>query len=253
MLLSLDLTLFRLINQVWVHPWLDVFFTFITQEETWIPVWLGLAVYFLVWGKRKGRVTFLMMMLAFGITDFTAARLIKPHVGRIRPSRLLREYKPLKEKQETLLMEIHSMETIPPALKDSLAVLTARVRHFEDSLSLTPEKIRALEQIRRLDGYGGRWTFPSNHAANFFSLASVLTFFYRKQRWIPWLIAVLVAYSRVYVGRHYPLDVLAGAILGFVIGRVLCALWQARLYQKILEKQKSAETALPDESSNVES
>ncbi|MDK2975668.1 MAG: hypothetical protein PWP06_143 [Candidatus Marinimicrobia bacterium] len=253
MLLSLDLTLFRLINQVWVHPWLDIFFTFITQAETWIPVWLGLAGYFLIWGKRKGRVTFLIMLLAFGITDFTAARLIKPNAGRIRPSRLLREYEPLKEKQETLRAEIHSMKTVPPALEDSLAVLTAKVRHFEDSLSITPEKIRALKQIRRLDGYGGRWTFPSNHAANFFTLAAVLTFFYRKRRWIPWLIAVLVAYSRVYVGLHYPLDVLAGAILGFVIGRGLCVLWQAWLYHKILTKQKSAETALPDESSNVKS
>lgn len=253
MLLSLDLIFFRLINQVWVHPWLDVLFTFITQAETWIPVWIGMSVYFLVWGKRKGRVTFLMMVLAFGITDFTAARLIKPHAGRIRPSRLLREYEPIKEKQEMLRTKILSMERIPPSLEDSLAVLTAQVRHFEDSLSLTPEKIRALEHIRRLDGYGGRWTFPSNHAANFFTLAAVLTFFYRKRRWIPLFIAVLVAYSRVYVGRHYPLDVLAGAILGFIIGRALCTLWQAWLYHKIMGKHKSAETALSDESLDVKS
>ncbi|MCD6234085.1 MAG: phosphatase PAP2 family protein [Candidatus Marinimicrobia bacterium] len=253
MLLSLDLTLFRLINQVWIHPWLDVFFTFITRPETWIPVGLGLSGYLLILGKRKGRVTFLMLLFAFGITDFTAARLIKPNAGRIRPSRLLREYEPLKEKQEKLQIEILSLDTVPPALEDSLHVLTARVRHFEDSLSLTPEKIRVLEHIRRLDGYGGRWTFPSNHAANFFTVAAVLTFFYRKRRFIPWLMAVLVAYSRVYVGRHYPLDVLAGAVLGFVIGRLLCTLWQAWLYQKILAKQKSAETALSDESSDVKS
>ncbi|RKY49315.1 MAG: hypothetical protein DRP86_05575, partial [Candidatus Neomarinimicrobiota bacterium] len=87
----------------------------------------------------------------------------------------------------------------------------------------------------------------------FFTVAAVLTFFYRKRRFIPWLMAVLVAYSRVYVGRHYPLDVLAGAVLGFVIGRLLCTLWQAWLYQKILAKQKSAETALSDESSDVKS
>lgn len=246
MILSADLILFRLINQVWIHPWLDQFFTFITQPETWIPVWLVLAGFLLLKGKRKGRVTFILIIIAFGITDFTAARLIKPGVGRIRPSRLLREYIPLKEEQETLEMEVIALDTVSFSMEDSLWLLTSRLRHFEDSLSLTPEKIRALENIRRLDGFGGRWSFPSNHAANFFTIAAVLTFFYRKRRYIPWLIAILVAYSRVYVGRHYPLDVLAGAAWGFMIGRLVCTLWQTWLYQKILTKQKSAETTLSE-------
>lgn len=223
-----------------IHPGLDLFFTFVTDPKSWIPVWIVLALFLLIKGKRKGRVTFFLIILAFGVTDFTAARFIKPGAGRIRPSRLLREYMPLKEDMEILRFEVEMRKNPSAALEDSLQHLSTRVYHLEDSLALSPEKIRALKNIRRLDGYGGRWSFPSNHAANFAAIASVLTFFYRKRRYIPWIIVVLVAYSRVYVGRHYPMDVVAGILYGFLIGRFFCSLWQGWLYKKMLIKQKSA-------------
>jgi undecaprenyl-diphosphatase len=62
--------------------------------------------------------------------------------------------------------------------------------------------------------------FVSNHAANFFGLAAITTLFIRK-RWYTWLIffiAILVSYSRIYVGKHFPGDVICGAILGYAIG-----------------------------------
>ncbi|MDD3806814.1 MAG: phosphatase PAP2 family protein [Candidatus Marinimicrobia bacterium] len=246
MLTRIDLTLFRFINQEWTHPWLDVFFTFITQEETWIPVAIFLSLYLLIKGKKKGRVTFCLLLIAFSLSDLTATRLIKPAVKRIRPSRVLREYIPLKKKQESFQAYITTLDSISPVLEDSLQMLITQVRHYEDSLSLTPEKINALEHIRLLDGYGGKWSFPSNHAANFFSIAAVLTYFYRKRRFIPWIIACLVAYSRVYVGKHYPLDILAGALLGFAIGRLVCVFWQAWLYKRILAKQRKREITSPE-------
>lgn len=66
------------------------------------------------------------------------------------------------------------------------------------------------------------FSFPSNHAANNFAFAGVLTFLSPQTKWI-WIgIASLIAYSRVYVGVHYPLDVLAGALLGWMIAFLMC-------------------------------
>lgn len=72
-----------------------------------------------------------------------------------------------------------------------------------------------LEQLRLLVKCGGKYGFVSNHAANMFASMTVLAIFYSRFRWYFWSIAALVAYSRVYVGVHYPGDVLFGGLLGF--------------------------------------
>lgn len=58
-------------------------------------------------------------------------------------------------------------------------------------------------------------SFPSGHAANAFMLATLLAALRRRGSWPLWYgLAALVALSRVYLGLHYPGDVLAGAVLG---------------------------------------
>jgi undecaprenyl-diphosphatase len=60
-------------------------------------------------------------------------------------------------------------------------------------------------------------TFPSNHAVNASVLATLATL-YMPRLWLPAAaLAFLVGYSRVYVGVHYPLDVLAGSLLGMAV------------------------------------
>lgn len=73
-----------------------------------------------------------------------------------------------------------------------------------------------MEGIRLLVPCGGKYSFPSGHAANSIALAIFLSYFYRKAI-IPFLIiAILVSYSRIYVGVHYPMDVLIGAFTGII-------------------------------------
>ena len=80
-------------------------------------------------------------------------------------------------------------------------------------------------EIRGLVGCGGVYSFPSSHASNHFGLA---TFWYfaihrmtsRKWYWL-WFWALIICYAQIYVGKHYPLDIAAGALLGFVTG-MLC-------------------------------
>lgn len=69
---------------------------------------------------------------------------------------------------------------------------------------------------------GGQYGFVSSHAANTFAVAAFLTLALKKAyRPIGWLLygwAFLSSYSRIYIGVHYPGDILAGAVLGILIG-----------------------------------
>jgi undecaprenyl-diphosphatase len=57
-------------------------------------------------------------------------------------------------------------------------------------------------------------SFPSSHAANAYCLALLLARRWPRAEWAWWLAAAALAFSRVYLNRHYPSDVLAGAALG---------------------------------------
>lgn len=80
----------------------------------------------------------------------------------------------------------------------------------------------ALEGVRAIDGCRHSLSFPSSHAVNTFAAATLFTVFYR--RWVPLVVyglAALVSYSRIYLGLHYPSDVLGGAAIGVACALVL--------------------------------
>jgi undecaprenyl-diphosphatase len=79
------------------------------------------------------------------------------------------------------------------------------------------------EQLRLLVGCSSAPSFPSAHASNSFAMATVVSWRYPRATALCFLIAAAVAYSRVYVGVHYPLDVVAGAVIGALLGRL--AIW----------------------------
>ena len=67
-------------------------------------------------------------------------------------------------------------------------------------------------------------SFPSGHASGAFAVATVFAWEFRDRRWVPWVAygtAGLIALSRVSLGRHFPSDVLAGAVLGHSMGRMV--------------------------------
>ncbi|MBI4687628.1 MAG: glycosyltransferase family 39 protein [Nitrospirae bacterium] len=71
-----------------------------------------------------------------------------------------------------------------------------------------------LKGVNLLVGCTGSFSFPSNHAANAFSLGAGLAYFFRGAAIPLYLLSAIVALSRIYVGVHYPSDVIFGAILG---------------------------------------
>jgi undecaprenyl-diphosphatase len=84
-------------------------------------------------------------------------------------------------------------------------------------------------QVNILNGYrGGQFGFVSSHAANTFALAAFTTRLFRN-RYFAWFIfiwAAVVSYSRIYLGVHYPLDILGGAILGMILGYLVFYLYK---------------------------
>jgi undecaprenyl-diphosphatase len=75
-----------------------------------------------------------------------------------------------------------------------------------------------IPDVHLLTGCTGSFAFPSNHASNMFALATVSWLGFSRWRWGLGVLAAAVAYSRVYVGAHYPADVVGGAIWGVAIG-----------------------------------
>jgi membrane-associated phospholipid phosphatase len=86
---------------------------------------------------------------------------------------------------------------------------------------LVVEGLKGMVNRSRPDGdESGRWnsSFPSGHATGAFSLATVVAAKYRKLAIPAYLGATVIGLSRIYLGRHYPSDVAAGAALGVASG-----------------------------------
>lgn len=88
--------------------------------------------------------------------------------------------------------------------------------------------------VRMLEYKGGQFGFVSSHASNLFGLATVTSLIVKK-RWYTifiYLWAAAVGYSRVYVGKHFPLDVICGALFGMLVGYLVFKLL-VQLFRKM--------------------
>lgn len=69
---------------------------------------------------------------------------------------------------------------------------------------------------------GSGYSFPSSHAANHFCVAaffiSIFGSYMGRWKYLWWLWAILISLAQVYVGLHYPLDIIGGALLGLIVG-----------------------------------
>jgi undecaprenyl-diphosphatase len=73
-------------------------------------------------------------------------------------------------------------------------------------------------EVHLLAGCTRSFAMPSNHASNMFAIAGVVGTLLPPWRWVMFPLAAAVAYSRVYLGVHYPADVLVGAAVGATLG-----------------------------------
>lgn len=84
-------------------------------------------------------------------------------------------------------------------------------------------------------GCGGKFGFASSHAANTFGVAMFLWMLFKTYRWafLIFVWATVVSYSRIYLGVHYPLDIIVGGLLGILIAWLVY-----KIFEKIIFKNK---------------
>jgi membrane-associated phospholipid phosphatase len=86
------------------------------------------------------------------------------------------------------------------------------------NLVAEPRPYAALSHVLVLVSRSTDYSFPSDHAVMAGGVASVVMLTDRRLGWVATLLALVMAFARVYVGAHFPLDVLAGLALGALVG-----------------------------------
>lgn len=98
--------------------------------------------------------------------------------------------------------------------------------------------------IHKLVTCGSGYSFPSNHATNHFAMALFIILTIGNKNWMVWILCLIwagaISYSQVYVGVHYPLDVIAGALYGSCIGIFMAFLFNRYIKLRLPYRKKNA-------------
>lgn len=101
----------------------------------------------------------------------------------------------------------------------------------------------SLDGLMRKVECGGQYGFYSAHASTTFLFATFMSFLFRsKYKFIPYILfpwAIIVSYSRIYLGVHFPFDVAFGALVGFLLGGFFATLTLNVIKKQSREVHKS--------------
>lgn len=198
----MDETILHAINERWTSPGLDLFMAVISRADIWLPFFIIIAILLLIFGRFRSRAFVFCTAITLGLTNLVVDPL-KNIVARPRP----------KQVETVRLIEL---EKTRPMLLTIFKKPRIRIS--------TPEE-------RSRSGA----SFPSGHTNNNTVIALCCTLFYRRWGKLYWIVAAAVLWSRVYLGAHWPSDVLATVF--FAAGETLLFLGLFELiWQKLIAR-----------------